>query len=504
MHGRTVKWLACMLAAAVVFGACGLASAQDAILMDPGYAMATSQTGAAATNKLVSTSSYTSELEARVAALEAALDEEGNGWEDVSAEKWSHRVGGLAHFDTAFYAHQDAASEAVLGDVKNYFEARRLRLFVAGEGYGVYDYKLEVDFAAGDDYYDRGTGVQFFDDLAEIKDAYVGIHEIPLLGYVRAGHMREVTSLEYQTHENFITFMERSLPVLAFHPRRQFGIAAYNYTEDEQFTISGGAFLPDINEEHKELFDDELGIDMASRVTWNPWYTAEGRGVLHLGGGYNFVDARGTHRFRVNPEIHRVVNQDCVAVGDDPNEISVLDSGALTIDRYSFLNFESALVYGPFSIQSEIFLGDTEGEAGQADTDLYGAYVMGSYFLTGEHRPYSRQRAKFGRVVPFTNFFIVRTADGSIQSGLGAWELAARWSWVEIRDGIDATTVQTAGSLNDVTLGVNWYLNPNARVMCNYIHSWADWRGPNDGQQPRLGDTNGETDTVACRVQVDF
>jgi len=469
--------------------------------MDPGYAMATSQPGAAATNRLVSTS-YTSELEARVAALESALqdDEEENGWEDVSAEGWSHRVGGAVHLDTAFMAHQDDASGAVLGDLRNYFEARRLRLFVAGEGYGVYDYKLEVDFAGGDDYWDRGSRFQFRDDLVELKDAYVGIHEIPWLGYVRAGHFYEVTSLEQQTHENFITFMERSLPVLAFHPRRQFGIAAYNYTDDEQFTISGGAFLPDINEEHKELFDDELGIDMASRVTWNPWYTAEGRGVLHVGGGYSFVDVRGTHTFRANPEIHRVVNTDGV---EPDGEISVLNTGALTIDRYTMLNFESALVYGPFSIQSEIFLGDTKGEAGQADSDLYGAYVMGSYFLTGEHRPYCRQRAKFGRVVPFTNFFVVRTADGSIQSGLGAWELAARWSWVEIRDNIDPATVQSAGSLNDVTLGVNWYLNPNARVMFNYIHSWADWRGPNDGNNA-LGDTNGETDILAARVQVDF
>jgi len=470
MHGRTVQWLACTLAAA---------------------------------DKLVSTS-YTSELEARVAALESALqDEEANGWEDVSAEGWSHRVGGAVHLDTVFFAHQDSDSERVMGagapaagNLQNYFEARRLRLFVAGEGYGVYDYKLEVDFAAGDDYWDRGSGPQNVDDLTELKDAYVGIHEIPWLGYVRAGHFYEVTSLEQQTHENYITFMERALPVLAFHPRRQFGIAAYNYTEDEQFTISGGAFLPDINEEHKELFDDELGIDMATRVTWNPWYTAEGRGVLHVGGGYNFVDVRGTHTFRVNPEIHRVVSPGL-------GETSVLRSGVagLTIDRYTMLNFETALVYGPFSIQSEIFLGDTEGEAGQPDSDLYGAYVMGSYFLTGEHRPYNRQRAKFGRVVPFTNFFIVRTADGSIQSGWGAWELAARWSWVEIRDGIDPAAVQLAGSLNDVTLGVNWHLNPNARVMFNYIHSWADWINPGG---LGLGDTNSEIDILACRLQVDF
>jgi len=501
MHGRTVHWLACTLAAAVVFGACGLASAQDAILMDPGYAMATSQPGAAATNKLVSTSSYTSALEARVAALEAALDEGANGWEDVSAEGWSHRVGGTGQFDTVFPTSNDTDIDLIFGNLRNYFEARRLRLFVAGEGYGVYDYKLEIDFAAGDDYHDRGSRFQPVDDLAEIKDAYVGIHEVPFLGYIRAGHFYEVTSLEQQTHDNYTTFMERALPLLAFHPRRQFGIASYNYTEDEQFTFSSGAFLPDINEEHKEIADDELGIDLASRLTWNPWYTAEGRGVLHLGGRYNFVDTRGVHTFRVNPEVHRMFTGDGV---DEPGEVSLLNTGPLFIDNYSFYSFEAAVVYGPFSIQSEIFLGDVKGEAGQADSDLYGAYVQGSYFLTGEHRPYNRQRAKFGRVVPFTNFFVVRTADGSVQSGWGAWEVAARWSWVEAREDIAVAGVaQTAGSLNDVTLGVNWYLNPNARVMFNYIHSWADFRGPFDGNN-QFGHTVGELDMAACRVQFDF
>jgi phosphate-selective porin OprO/OprP len=488
MHGRTVQWLACTLAAAVVFGACGLAGAQDAILMDPGYAMATSEIRASATNKLVSTSGYTGALESRVAALETALQDEaeGNGWEDVSAEKWSHKAGGLVQFDAGMFAHQDGGSELVLGNLQNYLEARRLRLFVQGQGYGVYDYKVELDFD---------------DARNNMKDVYVGIHEIPYLGYVRAGHFKEPFSLEELTHETFLTFLERSLPNQALVRGRSVGICAYNHTDDEQFTIASGAFV-DIDEEEKETLnpfgfhDDELGMDLATRVTWNPWYTAEGRGVLHVGGGHNFQDHRGRAIYASNPEINELNNQF--------GPVSALASGLLFNDWVNVFNAESALVYGPFSLQGEAFYANTTGEAGQEDSDFYGAYVYASYFLTGEHRPYCRKRAKFGRVVPYTNFFVVRTADGSVQSGLGAWELAARWSWVEIRDGIDvANTVQLAGKLNDVTLGVNWYLNPYTRIMFNYIHAWHDWAGPNSGQV-LLGDTSGETDILACRLQFDF
>jgi phosphate-selective porin OprO and OprP len=480
MHGRTVQWLACMLAAAVVFGACGLASAQDAILMDPGYAMAASQTGATATNKLVSTSSYINELEARVAALETALDDDGDsGWEDVSGEKWSHKVGGRAMFDVGMFTHQDTESEAVLGNLQNYVELRRLRLFVQGEGYGVYDYKLQLDFD---------------DAESNMKDVYVGIHEIPLLGYVRAGHFKEPFSLEELTSSKYITFMERALPN-ALVRGRSVGVCAYNHSEDEQFTIASGAFIADIDEEDKEAVDDELGVDLATRVTWNPWYTAEGRGVLHVGVGGNFQDHRGVAAYASRPEIHEFN-----PVGN------ALTTGDLFNDWVNVFNMESALVYGPFSLQSELFYANTKGEAGQVDSDFYGAYLYASYFLTGENRVYKRTSGTFSRVKPFTNFFIVRTADGSVQSGWGAWEVAARWSYLELREGVvlEAATPQLAGKLNDVTLGVNWHLNPYTRVMFNYIHSWHDWAGPSDGQGNLLGNTNGETDIVAARLQFDF
>ena len=45
-----------------------------------------------------------------------------------------------------------------------------------------------------------------------------------------------------------------------------------------------------------------------------------------------------------------------------------------------------------------------------------------SYFLTGEHRPYDRTAGKFNRVIPFENFFRVRTECGEIVTGMGAWE----------------------------------------------------------------------------------
>lgn len=95
---------------------------------------------------------------------------------------------------------------------------------------------------------------------------------------------------------------------------------------------------------------------------------------------------------------------------------------------------------------------------------FFGAYGETGYFLTGEHRPYRKQSATFDRVKPFTNFFRVRTDDG-VKSGWGAWQVAARVSYVNLTDaGI------RGGRLTDLTLGLNWYLNPFMRVTSDIVH----------------------------------
>jgi phosphate-selective porin OprO/OprP len=86
---------------------------------------------------------------------------------------------------------------------------------------------------------------------------------------------------------------------------------------------------------------------------------------------------------------------------------------------------------------------------------------------------------------PYSEFFRVRT-NRDIGMGPGAWEIAARFSTINLSDG----NVQ-GGRLNDVTLGVNWYLNFQSRVMFNYIHAFL-----NRYNQPS------NADVFATRVQV--
>jgi len=166
-----------------------------------------------------------------------------------------------------------------------------------------------------------------------------------------------------------------------------------------------------------------------------------------------------------------------------------LDDGS----HMQLFGLESAWVHGPFSLQGEYMAAEVNRKQ-NADPLFHGGYVYGSWFLTGESRSYSPtsilgrfREGIFQRTVPRSNVF---DRDAGIGwTGLGAIELAVRWSYIDL----NSAGVQ-GGYLEDMTYGVNWYLNPYTKVMFNYV-------------KPTLNDPisgRSQADTFAMRVQFEF
>ena len=120
-----------------------------------------------------------------------------------------------------------------------------------------------------------------------------------------------------------------------------------------------------------------------------------------------------------------------------------------------------------------------------------GAYVQVAYFLTGEHMPWNRDNGTLARVKPHENFFAVRDCDGKIKRGLGAWQVAARWSTIDLTD-----QDIIGGQGDSITLATNWLWNPYARMQFNYILGQID--------NPPATDIGGEYRAVGVRFMVDF
>jgi len=337
-------------------------------------------------------------------------------------------------------------------------EFRRARLYVSGTLWEDFVFKAQYEFAGG--------SVGF-------KDVYLGMENIPFVGELIVGQMHEPYSLEELTSSNYITFMERSLPTVAFSPSRQTGIRASNAVLNKRMTWAAGLFYGDTDDDGNSEFGDFTDIDLTMRLTGLPIYGDDGRRLLHLGLGYSHQfrdEGETTARYRSRPEIHLT-------------DVRLVDTDDIDLGSANLLNPEIALVWGPFSIQGEYYWTGLDSDVADNPT-FQGAYLFGSWFITGEYRPYDISSGKFGRVKPIKNFY------PTVAGGPGAWELGLRWSWLDLDD-----KDVLGGKQNDFTFGLNWYWNPNYRVMFNYIY--ADVKDRADAE-------DGNTNIFGMRFQVDF
>jgi phosphate-selective porin OprO/OprP len=375
------------------------------------------------------------------------------------------------------YFSQDPESRAALGDLQDGAQFRRLRIGGRGTFLDVFEYSLGVDFALA--------------NQPSYLDNYIEWRELPWLQHVRAGHYFEPFSLERVTQNRNNTFMERSL-VDTFAPARNMGIMTYGNTENELATWAIGTFRTNSDNTGNDTFDSGQALTM--RGTWLPWWdeASEGRYYMHLGAAYSFRDAYEDQvRFRNTPEIRKAQppGSPTANPGTPPFAPIFVDTGNIRdVKNFQIFDPEFALILGPLSLQSEYAFAAVN-RSGRPDLFFNGYMAQVSYFLTGEHRPYDRKIGIHKRLEPFEDFFRVRTKSQGIQTGLGAWEIAARFSNIVLND-----KDVTGNNLTDFTVGLNWYLNPYTRWKFNYVRAFLE--------DERKG--NSITDAYGMRFDYDF
>ncbi len=412
----------------------------------------------AASNRVSALEAQLATLQARVAELEARTAPLADPaalqmtWREGltfrSADRaFNLQLGGRVQTDAAFFTDADPALEEKVGPLEDGVGFRRARLELGGTIYERAEFKAQYDFADG---------------TAGFRYVYAGLNEVPLAGTLRVGHMQEPFGLEQLTSSKYMTFLERGLTT-AFAPSYNTGVMNLRPLLDQRATVSVGVFR-DTDNFGKASSDG--GYHTTGRATVLPIDAAEGRRLLHLGvaGSYQ-TTADGETRYRSRPEAQLAPY--------------FVDTETIAADDIRLLGLEAAAVRGAWSLQSEYMHIDTRADAAGAPDFAFDAwYVQLSVFLTGEHRPYDRKNGFFSRVRPKRDF------TGRAR-GPGAWEIALRASEIDLDDGPVA-----GGTLRDATVALNWYLNPNMRVMLNAIRADLD--------------DVGEMTALTTRVQVDF
>ncbi len=395
-----------------------------------------------------------------------------NGVEFTSKNKdFRMHVGGRTQYDISAFDNDAAltVSPAVggIGPEPDSTQLRRARLRVDGTMYENFEWVVEYDFVNTLAPASPNVGAPAATTPA-IADANITWTKLPVVGNFRVGNMKEPIGMEHIQSSRWLDFIERSfLQDAIFGPFNNGfnpGLMFLNEWGEERGTWWLGAFANNSNPFGYGIGDDWC---VTGRATWLPYYDepSDGRYLWHWG-----MSASIRHP---DEDQARVRTRGNIRSGP-PGFLNPIyaDTGTMEASQVELIALENAAVIGPWTIQAE-YAGMWVGSAVQPfappaarvshGTPFYhGGYVQVLYFLTGEHRAYNHHYGVFDRVVPYENAFLVDGVRGHC-SGWGAWQLAARYSAIDLNDnGING------GILNAGTFGVNWWLNPNAHVQFNY------------------------------------
>jgi phosphate-selective porin OprO/OprP len=397
---------------------------------------------------------------------------------ETSNKQFRVHVGGRVQADAVTLNADREFSQTLPGaGVQDAVDFRRARLRIDGTMFGFIDWATEFDFvnSVNDNaglvggLPNQPPSEANVIDVPAPTDVWVTLTKLRYLGNMRIGNHKEPIGLEHLTSSRFHDYLERSFLQDAyfgtFNNGFSPGISIFDSMLDERATYALGVFRNTTNVYAYGLGDGELAG--TGRLTFLPYYEeeSEGRHLLHLGVAASVREP--------DNEQARIRSRASLRNGPGAINTPFADTGSFLSSRQDLAAAEAALVYGSFLLQAEYVASwNHESQATSTGPDLgtffsTGYYVEALYFLTGEHREYERKTGVFGRVIPHRNF--LNKDDRGCRRGPGAWQIAARYSSLDLRNlGIDGGVIQ------DVTLGTNWFLNPNMKFQFNYIFMYRD------------------------------
>ncbi len=311
---------------------------------------------------------------------------------------------------------------------------RRARIYMQGVVTERFEFKFQYDFA----------------DTNKVKlaDVWGEVKRIPVAGNARVGQFYEPVSLEQNSSDFDADFMERSV-MNALSPARNIGVALHeSYAGRLVWWL--GAFVDDgSGDPGTAQRDGDHAV--TARLTGLPVDADDDRTLLHLGASASV----------------RSPTNGVVAYSARPESLlapKFVDTGNITnVDAVLLLGGELAGQLGPVHAAAEYLSSQLDAEK-QGDPKFAGWLASAGWFLTGESLTYNHNHGIFG--APDVRNSLDRP------DGLGALELCARWSELDLTGG----TVR-GGTMRDLIVGVNWYLSNNLRVAVDGVNSRVDGIG---------------------------
>lgn len=407
-------------------------------------------------------------------------------------------VGGRIHFD-GYVLDNDTDSGFGSSSLieRGGFAFRRTYLTLTGKLYG-WKYKFEHDFAA------QSATAPSTINGSGFRELWVSTNLGP--GELTIGQFKPYRGMEELTSSNEITMIERPVTsATGIYAGRQFLMGVgYKGIVADQFGYGVHAMGLGAANTTTE------GSAYGGRLYWFPM-TSDGAAV-HVGLSAN-VDDADTGSLAPTPAYGYAGRRGPVATFGTAGASNNTTSRPNTDNAQQTLALELGASFGPITLQTEYATAsldnthfDINDPSKQLDSDVDAFYVMGSWFVTGETAVYKKDRGAFGKPKP--------ASDG------GAWELVARFESIENKDenatngictlttgalpvttpafAVPSTTASQASAATEckattMSVGANWYVNPNVRFMLNYYVGKAD-----------VGTAEDKPKAITLRTQLSF
>ncbi len=367
------------------------------------------------------------------------------------------KIGGRMHLQAAYHDEGRIAGR----DINDGLEIRRGRLYVKGVLYHDWKYQAEYDFAG---------------NKTHIKDLWLGYTGFKPMGldFIGLGHQKQPYSLEVEMSSNDIPFIERALDYSLTEAVVDRALGVRLQTHGGFWFAAAGLYGESIGKNNDE------GWGTAGRFILAPVH--DDNTVVHVGvrGAYREPNDDRTQHFRYE--------------SSHQSSFYLANTGTIDeVDNTSLVGGEAAFVYGPFGLEGEYTYAMVERRRGRRDLDFDGFHVQATWSLTGESKAaaYRLKDGEFKRLKPHQYFSF---ANG----GLGAWEVAARYGWIDLND-----ADIRGGKAQDFSVALNWYLNPNIRLMFDWTHVLSNTQHGLNKSASTSGEAE-DLDIFQVRTQLTF
>jgi len=343
------------------------------------------------------------------------------------------RIGGRIHFHAVGGASTPEGNEAgPQFEPEDGVFFRRARFYIRGKLFKVMSYKFQIDYAGGD---------------VEFKDMFMAFTALGP-GSLRFGQYKTFFSIEELTSSNSIPFLERGFVPSMFHQGRQAGFSYHANLADDLFNFAIGVFMGTGDQGQTE----DLFRYLISSRFWVSLFNDDDSMDLHFGLSFNQAIFReGTGELRTRSRgIVRTLEGD-----------RIFDREIQGLDGFSVIGVEAAFFASALRVVLDFGGAITAPTDGNPDDGrfIWGLGAIVGYVLTGEKQQYDAGDGDMGSPKP-SNFFMV---DG----GIGAFEAVIRFDIANMTDGLDGAAADGNEAIQ-FGLGLNWYLNRNARIMATF------------------------------------